>query len=65
MHWEVTRVREDTVHFLAGQKRPKDNYEDTGVIPKFNKADMAWMMKAIKDYFRSHHGAVSFSCISY
>ena len=52
------RVQEDTVHLLEGQKRLKDEYKDPDVLPKINKADMARMMKSIKEYLRSQHGVM-------
>ena len=52
--WEITRVHEDTVHLLAGQKRLKDEYKDPDVLPKINKSDMTGMMEVIKEYLRPH-----------
>ena len=45
-------VHEDTVYLLAGQKKIKDDYKDTNVLPKINKFDIAWMMEVIKEYLR-------------
>ena len=45
------------MHLLAVQKRLKDEYEDTDVLPKVNKADMAEMMESIKS--KSDHIMVS------
>ena len=56
--WEVMEVHEDAVHLLAGQKRLKDEYKDTDVLPKVNKVDMAGMMESIKEYFRSCYGVI-------
>ena len=44
----MTRVQEDTVHLLTGQKRLKDDYNDPNMLPKVNKADMAGTKEAIK-----------------
>ena len=44
----------DTVHLQAGQKRLKDEYNDSDVLPKVNKADMAGIMESIEEYLRSH-----------
>ena len=52
--WEVTGVHEGTVCLLVGQKRLKDDYKDPNMLPKVNKADMAAMVEAIKDYCRTH-----------
>ena len=51
-------VQEDIVHLLAGQKRLEDKYKDPDVLPRVNKADMAGMMEAIKEYLRSCHGVM-------
>ena len=43
---------------LAGQKRLKDEYKDPTMLTKVEKADMAGMMEAIKEYLRSCHGVI-------
>ena len=48
----------DTVCLLAGQKRLKNEYKDSDILPKVNKADMAGTMEAIKEYLRSHHAVI-------
>ena len=53
LDWEIMEVNEGTVHLLAGQKRLKDEYKDSNVLPKMNKSDMAGMMESIKEYHRS------------
>ena len=39
----------ETVHFLADQKKLKDEYKDPDVLSKINKSDMAGMMESIKE----------------
>ena len=51
---EFMGVHEDTVPLLAGQKKVEDEYKDTYVLPKINKSEMAGMMEAIEEHFRSH-----------
>ena len=58
LDWEITGVNEETKHLLAGQKKLKDKYRDLDVLPMINKSDMVGTMEAIKEYFRSHHGAI-------
>ena len=55
---EVRGVYEDTVHLVAGQKRLEDDYNDLDMLLKFNKDDMAGMMKAIEEYLRSCEGVI-------
>ena len=51
-------MQEDAVHAIAGQKKLQDEYKDSDVLPKINKSDVAGMMEAIEEYFRSCHGVV-------
>ena len=53
---QVTGVHEDTVHLLAGQKKPKDKYKDPDVLPKINKSDMAKAIETTEEYIRSPQG---------
>ena len=46
------------MHLLLGQKRLDDEYNYLDMLFKVNKADMAGMMKSIKEYLRSSHGVV-------
>ena len=48
--WEVMGVHEDTVYLLEGQNWLKDEYEDSGILPKVNKANMARPSKSISDH---------------
>ena len=36
-YWEVTGMHKDTVHLLAGQKKLKDDYKDSDMLPMINK----------------------------
>ena len=49
-------VHKNVVHLLAWQKMLKDDFKDSDVLFKVNKADMAGMMEAIKEHLRSCHG---------
>ena len=49
LDWEITGVKKETVHFLAGQKKLKDKYKDFNVLLKINKSDMAGTMVSIKE----------------
>ena len=51
-------MQEDAVHLLARQNRFKEKYKNSHMLPKVNKADMAGMMEAIKEYIKSHHGVM-------
>ena len=44
------------MHFLAGQKKLKDEYKDPNVLPKINKSDMTGTMESIKEYLILHRG---------
>ena len=46
------------VHLLAGQSRLENDYKDPDMLAMVNKAEMARMMEAIKEYLRSHHGVI-------
>ena len=56
--WEIIGVDEETVHFLAGQKKLKDEYKDPNLLPKINKSDTAGMIESIKEYLRLHCGVI-------
>ena len=43
---------------MTGQKKLEDECKDPDMLPKINKLDMAGIMKAIKEYLRSHHGVI-------
>ena len=51
-------VNKGTVHLITGQKKLKDEYKDTKMLPKINKSDNAGTMEAIEEYLRLHHGVV-------
>ena len=46
------------MHLLVNQKMLKDEYKKPYVLPKVNKADMAGMIKSIKEYLLLHHGVI-------
>ena len=50
--------KKETVCLKTGQKKLKDEYKDSNVLPKINKFDMAGIMEAIKEYLRSSHGII-------
>ena len=56
--WEITGVKKETVHFLEGQKKLKDEHEYPNVLPKINESDMAGTMDSIKEYHRLHCGVI-------
>ena len=37
--WKVKGVQEDTVYLLVGQKRFKDAYKDSDMLPKVSRAE--------------------------
>ena len=45
-------MHEDIVHLPADQERLKGEYNDPDVLLNVNKAIMAWLMEAIKEYLR-------------
>ena len=49
---KVTKVNEDTLHLMTGQKKLKDEYKDPYKLPNINKSDIAGMMEAFKEYLR-------------
>ena len=51
-------VNRDTLCLMTDQKKLKDKFKDTSVLPMINKSDMAGIMEAIKEYLRLHHGVV-------
>ena len=53
--WEIMEEDKGTVHFLAGQKKFKDEYKDPDVLLKINKSAMAGMVESIEEYLRSCH----------
>ena len=53
LDWEVTELNEQIVHFLVGQEKLKDEYEEFNVLWKINKSDMAGMIESIKEYLRA------------
>ena len=64
-HWwryilerEITKVNEETVHFLVGQKKLKAEYKYPSMLPKIDKSDMAGTMESIKEYLRACCGVV-------
>ena len=61
LDWEITEVNEETVHFLADQKKLEDEYKDPDVLLKINKSYMAGMMESIEEYFRACCGVITFS----
>ena len=42
-------MNKETVHFIVGQKKLKDEYKDPNVLPKITKSDMAGMTESIKE----------------
>ena len=46
------------MHLLADQKRLKDEYKDSEVLPKVNTANMAGTIKVIEEYLRSCCGII-------
>ena len=54
LDWEVMGVNEDTVCFMKGQRKLKDEYKDPNLLPKINRSDMAGTKEAIEEYLRLH-----------
>ena len=44
LNWKVMGVCEDAVHLLAEQKKLKDEYKASHMLPKIKKSDMAETM---------------------
>ena len=58
LDWKIMGVDKETVHFLAGRKKLKDEYKDPNVLPKINISDMAGMMESIKEDLRARCGVI-------
>ena len=58
LDWEITGVNEDIVHLMTEQKKLKDEYKDSDMLPKISKSDVAGTMEAIKEYLRLHDGVI-------
>ena len=50
LDWKPTRVNEDTLHLMEGQKEFKDKNKVPNLLPKTNESDMTEMMEAIEEY---------------
>ena len=51
-------MNEDIVHLMAWQKKLKDEYEESNMLPKINKSKMARTTEAMKVYVRSCQGVM-------
>ena len=51
-------MNKETVHFLVGQMKHKDEEKDTILLQKIKKSDMEGMMESIKENFRSFHDVI-------
>ena len=51
-------MNKETVPFLVGQKKLKDEYKDPNICKNFNKSDMAGMVGSIKEYLRVCLGVI-------
>ena len=43
---------------MTEQKKLKDEYKDSDMLPKISKSDVAGTMEAIKEYLRLHDGVI-------